>query len=33
MPGPATGVVSIWNRPTIVIGAVAGLWAVVTILA
>ena len=32
LPGPATGVVSAWNRPAIISGAVAGLWAVGTIL-
>ena len=32
LPGPATGVVSTWNRPAIIVGAVASLWAVGTIL-
>lgn len=32
LPGPATGVVSTWDRPVLIIGAVTGLWAVGTIL-
>lgn len=32
LPGPATGVVSTWHRPAIIVGAIAGLWAVGTIL-